>query len=64
MEALRDRILHGCGTDEEWHMENPAEVAGVIGAPTVSIHWRKPLRIDEVSRMADTPEVRARAGRP
>lgn len=30
----------------------------------VSIHWRKPLHITEINQMADTPDVRARRGRP
>lgn len=64
MEALRDRILHGCGTDEDWHLEDPREVEAATGRVLVSAQWRKPLRIDEVNRMADTPEVRARLGRP
>lgn len=27
-------------------------------------HWRKPLTLAEVNQMAQTPEVRARPGRP
>lgn len=30
----------------------------------VTRQWRKPLAIEEVNRMAQTPEVRARPGRP
>jgi hypothetical protein len=60
MEALRDRIMHGCGTDEPWFLDQ--EFLGLIGGSAA--HWRKPLRIDEVNRMAPTPEVIARPGRP
>lgn len=52
-EALRDRIFHGLGTDEVFIFE---------GA-TIAATWRKPLRIDEIARMAATPEVRLRPGR-
>jgi hypothetical protein len=30
----------------------------------VTMQWRKPLRIEEVARLAPTPEVRERRGRP
>jgi hypothetical protein len=30
----------------------------------VTMQWRKPLTIEEVARMAQTPEVRERRGRP
>ena len=56
IEAMRDRIMRGVGTDEALI---PDEL------PTrVTRQWRKPLRIDEVARMAPTPEVRERKGRP
>lgn len=45
--------MRGVGTDEEYVQE----------AMLVSVHWRKPLRLDEVNRMAPTPEVRERQGR-
>jgi len=51
--AARDRIMFRAGTDEPW-IEEPGNIA---------LHWRKPLRIDEVARLAQTPEVRARPGR-
>jgi hypothetical protein len=35
----------------------------VLGANAVAVHWRKPLRVDEVNMMAPTPEVRERPGR-
>jgi hypothetical protein len=50
---MRDRIMRGIGTGEDW--------ATAIG--NVAMHYRKPLRIDEVNQMAPTPEVRAREGR-
>ena len=45
--------MRGAGTDETWFVEQ------VI----ISVNWRKPLRVDEVARMAPTPEVKAREGR-
>ena len=57
MEALRDRIMHGLGTDEPWHMEHMGDVAGLRA---IAVHFRRPLRIDEVNQMAPTEEVRAR----
>lgn len=30
----------------------------------VTMQWRKPLSFDEVAQLADTPDVRARPGRP
>ena len=56
IEATRDRIMRGVGTDEALIPDE--------GPTTVSVQWRKPLRIDEVNRMAETPEVRTREGRP
>ena len=54
IEAARDRILRGVGTDEP-----------LIEEPNVRVtrQWRKPLRIDEVSQLAPTLEVRQRPGR-
>lgn len=57
LEAIRDRELRGAGTSEEFFMEHMGELGGA------AIHWRKPLRIDEVARLAPTVEVRARPGR-
>jgi hypothetical protein len=57
VEAARDRIFAMCGSDE------PA--IDTIGEGNVaSLQWRKPLSIEEVARMAPTPEVRERRGRP
>ena len=53
LEALRDKIMRGVGTEEEW----------VAEAGTVAMHYRRPLRLDEVNRMAPTEEVRSRPGR-
>jgi hypothetical protein len=61
LEALRDRIAHGCGTNEPWFYDE--EFYGEFQAEAVAAHWRKPLRIDEVNMMAPTPEVRQREGR-
>jgi hypothetical protein len=52
-EAVRDKALRGVGTDEPW-----IEERGLL-----AVHYRRPLRIDEVNHMAPTPEVRAREGR-
>ena len=54
IEALRDRIMRGLGTDEPW----------VTEAGGIAMHYRRPLRIEEVNQMAQTPEVVARPGRP
>ena len=51
---MRDKIMGRVGTNEKM-----IEEQGMV-AP----HWRKPLSIPEINRMAPTPEVRARAGRP
>lgn len=57
VEAARDRIFAMCGSDE------PAIEA--IGEGNItSLQWRKPLSIEEVVRMAPTPDVRERRGRP
>jgi hypothetical protein len=64
MEALRDRIMHGAGTEEPWFMENPVEFQGETGKVMIAGNWRKPLRLDEVNQMSPTPEVRKRPGRP
>lgn len=57
VEEARDRIMRGVGTDEP--------LMQAIGeGNTSTLQWRKPLRIDEVNRMAPTPEVLERKGRP
>jgi hypothetical protein len=60
VEAARDRIMAMCGTDEPVIEPDGEERAMML----VTRQWRKPLRIDEVARMAPTPEVRERKGRP
>jgi hypothetical protein len=60
MEAARDRIMRGHGTDDPWYTE---EMTRQIGMHAIAIHWRKPLRIDEVNRLPATAEVRQRPGR-
>jgi hypothetical protein len=51
----------GLGTEEPWFTE---EMTSELGAAAVAVHWRKPLRVDEINRLAPTPEVRQRQGRP
>jgi hypothetical protein len=54
-EAIRDRITRGLGNlDQPWFQE--------IGA--VAVHYRRPLRLDEINQLAQTPDVQARQGRP
>lgn len=62
MEALRDRIMHGVGTDEPW-IQDPHEFQAETGRTPIAVHWRKPLKITEAARMAPIPEVRQRPGR-
>ena len=55
-----ERIMRGVGTDEPL-IEPVGEEAAMLRCTR---QWRKPLRIDEVSRMAPTTDVRERRGRP
>jgi hypothetical protein len=48
---MRDRVTRGVGTDEPWHVENMSRQLGDLA---VAVHYRRPLRIDEVNRMAQT----------
>lgn len=64
IEALRDRIMGMCGTNEPLIAVDYNELAAEVGMSPRTLQWRKPLRIDEVGRMAPTEEVRARPGRP
>jgi predicted urease superfamily metal-dependent hydrolase len=67
IEHLRDVIFRGVGTDEPLIEQDLMEMAGELGIPhwqIVTRQWRKPLSIPEISRMAPTPEVRERRGRP
>lgn len=52
--------MHGIGTDEPWVTEHMGDVAGLAA---IAVHYRRPLRVDEVNRLAPTPEVVARPGR-
>lgn len=63
-EAIRDRIFRGVGTEEPFIEENYAEMRAAIGVAPSAAHWRKPLSIPEINRMAPTDEVRERKGRP
>ena len=60
VEAVRDRIFRGVGTAEPL-IEPEGEEAALL---RVTRQWRKPLSIEEVARLAPTPEVRERKGRP
>jgi hypothetical protein len=60
MEAIRDRIMSMCGTTEPLIEDDDF----IPGRGRVTRQWRKPLSFEEVARMAQTPEVRERRGRP
>jgi hypothetical protein len=60
MEAIRDRILFGLGSSEPI-IEADGEERAMM---SITMQWRKPLSFEEVAQMAQTPEVRAREGRP
>ena len=64
VEHIRDRVMRGLGTDEALIPEDIAGLAAAVGASPKAMHWRKPLAITEINRMAPTPEVRDRQGRP
>jgi hypothetical protein len=63
IEALRDRILFGAGTDEAFISENIQKLSEAFGHSPRSMQWRKPLSLTEIPRMAPTPEVLERRGR-
>lgn len=52
--------MRGLGTDEPWVIEHMGHVAGLRA---IAMHYRRPLRIDEIAMLAPTPEVRERPGR-
>jgi len=54
VEALRDKMMDRIGTKEALIAEHTPKIAT----------WRKPLSLEEVNRMAPTPDVRRREGRP
>lgn len=64
VETIRDRIMSRCGTSEPLIPVDYAELAHEVGMAPRTMQWRKPASIDEVNRMAPTPEVRERRGRP
>lgn len=64
VETVRDRIFRGVGTTEPLIPVPEIEMAAELGFNPVTMQWRKPLSIEEVNRMAPTPEVRERRGRP
>jgi hypothetical protein len=49
-----------CGTSEPLISPVGEELASLL----VTMQWRKPASIEEVARLAPTPEVRERKGRP
>jgi hypothetical protein len=59
--------MRSVGTDEPFIMEEVALADRLMrtdsGRTTIAAHWRKPLRVDEVARMAPTPEVLERKAR-
>jgi hypothetical protein len=58
--SARDQVTRGLGTGEPWFTE---EMTGELGRAAIAVHWRRPLRIDEINRLALTAEVRERPGR-
>lgn len=52
--------MRGIGTDDPWIIE---EHSGHFGMASVAVHYRRPLRLDEVNRMGPTPDAVARPGR-
>jgi hypothetical protein len=60
METIRDSIFRALGTTEPVIAPDDEERAALM----VTMQWRKPLSIVEINQMAETPEVRARPGRP
>ena len=62
IEAIRDRVFARCGSAEAIIEAGDDEFPP--GFPRRTRQWRKPLSIEEINRMAPTPEVRERRGRP
>ena len=52
--------MRGVGTEEPWVVE---EMSAQLGDGAFAVHYRRPLRIDEVARMGQTAEVKERPGR-
>jgi hypothetical protein len=57
IEEAMDRIMRGVGSDEPLIRDDNPRLRSTA-------QWRKPLSFEEVNKMAPTPEVRARPGRP
>jgi hypothetical protein len=57
VEAFRDSLFFRLGTSEALIEDDDPRL-------TITRQWRRPLSLEEVNQMANTPEVRARAGRP
>jgi hypothetical protein len=51
--------MRGVGTNEPWVIEEMTEQLGDLA---IAVHYRRPLRIDEINRMAPTEAVKARPG--
>jgi hypothetical protein len=46
--AIRDKLMRGIGVVDPWAQGEPGKIA---------MHWRKPLRVDEVAKLPlDMPE--------
>jgi hypothetical protein len=59
MAARCERILGALGT------ETIIPITGAeLAAAMVTMQWRRPLSFAEIAQLAQTPEVRARPGRP
>ena len=56
--------MRGTGSEEPFIMQDVQEMAVALGRSPGSVQWRKPLSIMEINRMAPTPDVRERKGRP
>jgi hypothetical protein len=52
--------MRGAGTQEPWFQE---DLTDILGEAAAAVHYRKPLRLDEISQLAATAEVRSRPGR-
>lgn len=64
IESVRDGVLRNLGSNEPVIAEDIAAAEAAVRHPLKAMHWRKPLSILEIPQMADTPDVRARKGRP
>ena len=53
--------MRGVGTPDPFHEEIAKPV---FARYAVSVSYRRPLRVDEVNLIKDTPMVRKRPGRP